>query len=104
MEEGVAVPHARLAALKRPVVIFGRSTAGIEWNSPDGKPARFIFLILTPETDDVQVQLLAIIARTMSSKSTRDAIMQAGETHEIWDILQKMFTSERIVRGVRKTC
>ncbi|MBU4305451.1 MAG: hypothetical protein KJ893_07525 [Candidatus Omnitrophica bacterium] len=31
--------------LKRPVILFGRSYGGIEWNSPDGKPACFIFLL-----------------------------------------------------------
>lgn len=53
IEEGIAVPHARLAVLKRPIIIFGRSLVGIEWNSPDGKPTQLIFLILTPEGDDV---------------------------------------------------
>jgi len=98
MEEGVAVPHARLAFLKRPVIVFGRSPAGIEWDSPDGKPTHFIFLTLTPEGDDVQVQILALIARAMSQKENRDDIMQAQGPYEVWQSLQMMFTSQNIVR------
>lgn len=99
IEEGVAIPHTRLPLLKRPVIAFGKSSAGVEWNSPDGKPTHFIFLILTPqEEDDIQVQILALIAKAVSEEETRDAIMQAKETDEIWNILQTTFTSHRIIR------
>jgi mannitol/fructose-specific phosphotransferase system IIA component (Ntr-type) len=98
LEEGVAVPHARFVSLKRPVIIFGKSRTGIEWDSPDGKLTNFIFLILTPELDDVQVQLLAVIARAMSDGETRDLIMKAKDAFGIWDVLQKIFTAEHIVR------
>ena len=48
LEEGIAVPHARLQKSDRPVIVFGRSRTGIDWNSPDGEPTRFIFLMLAP--------------------------------------------------------
>ncbi|MBP7089192.1 MAG: cation:proton antiporter, partial [Candidatus Omnitrophica bacterium] len=98
LEEGVAIPHARLAFLKRPIIAFGRSLSGIDWDSPDGNLTNLIFLILTPEgEDDIQVQILALIAKAMSIKENRDQIMQAKDT-EIWHILQKSFTLERIKR------
>ena len=99
MEEGTAVPHARLAALRRPLIVFGRSPAGIEWNSPDGKPAQFIFLILTPEhQDEVQVQILSSIARTMSNERTRKNILDAQDADRIWNVLREAFVSSQIVR------
>ena len=99
MEEGIAVPHARLAELRRPLIVFGRSPAGIEWNSPDGKLAQFIFLILTPEhQDEVQVQILSSIARTMSSEQTRKDILEAQDAERIWNVLREAFVSSQIVR------
>jgi mannitol/fructose-specific phosphotransferase system IIA component (Ntr-type) len=99
MEEGIAVPHARLAALRRPLIVFGRSPAGIEWNSPDGKPAQFIFLILTPEhQDEVQVQILSSIARTMGHEQTRKNILEARDADQIWHVLREAFLSSQIVR------
>ncbi len=99
MEEGIAVPHARLAAPRRPLIVFGRSPAGIEWNSPDGKPAQFIFLILTPEhQDEVQVQILSSIARTMSDEQTRKNILAAQDADRVWDVLREAFLSSQIVR------
>jgi hypothetical protein len=66
LEEGLAIPHARFERLDRPVVVFGRSEAGIEdWNSPDGKPTHFIFLALTARHSDVQCKSWRLIVRTM---------------------------------------
>lgn len=100
IEEGIAIPHARLTFLVKPVVAFGRSSAGIDWNSPDGKPTHFIFLILTPKEDDwAQVQILRIIAKAMSVKHVRDAIIRVSGTSELWQILEHAFTVHRIVRN-----
>ncbi len=88
MEEGIAVPHARLSFIKRPFIVFGRSSSGIDWNSPDGKLTHFIFLILTPTDDDVQVQILASIAKTLGDKKIRDDIINAKDSYDIWNILE----------------
>ncbi len=99
LEEGVAVPHARLNSIKAPAVYFGKSSDGIEWNSPDGKPARFIFLILTPENDyDSQMQILSNIARTMSEENIRNLIMQARDEDDIWLLFQDAFATKEVVK------
>ena len=65
--QGVAVPHARIEVLRRPVMAFGRAPAGLDWDAPDGAPVRFVFLVLTPARQEgLQVQILQAIARTMS--------------------------------------
>jgi Kef-type K+ transport system membrane component KefB len=90
LEKGVAIPHARLKTLERPVLAVGRSLSGIEWNSPDGEPARFIFLILTPEQrGDVQVQIIGTIARAMSSARVRDAIESASDKKDLYNALRR---------------
>ena len=92
IEEGIALPHGRLAGLKKPIVIFGRSLSGVEWNSPDGKPSQFIFLILTPENDPAsQVQILRAIAKVMQDAPNRQAILNAKDSAEIWTVFQAAF-------------
>lgn len=99
MEEGVAVPHARLPFLKKPFIVFGKSTKGIDWNAPDGKPTRFIFLILTREhDDDIQVQILASVARAMSNVHIRHEILTAKDKDDLWLALNKALTSQIIAR------
>ena len=103
LEEGIAVPHARLSEIKTPLVIFGRSVDGVEWDSPDGKPVHFIFLILTPgDGYDTQVQVLSFIAKAMSDAQTRDLIAQAEEESEIWEILRSAFAGKHIVKNKNK--
>ncbi|MDP1853015.1 MAG: cation:proton antiporter [Candidatus Omnitrophota bacterium] len=99
IEEGVAIPHARLGSLVKPIVAFSRSNRGIEWNSPDGKPTHFIFLILTPKEDDwSQVEILRIIAKAMSDKNVSQAIAKAGDHNDLWQALEHAFTQHRIAR------
>lgn len=100
LENGIAVPHARLTWLDRPLVVFGRSRAGIDWDSPDGQMTQLIFLILTPQDDaDAQLTILRSIAETMSEKSTRDAIMDAAGDDEVWAILHRVFAPHRVVKN-----
>jgi fructose-specific phosphotransferase system IIA component len=92
MEEGIAVPHARTDLIKKPLVVIGRSGAGIEWDSPDGKDAQLIFLILTPlSEDDAQVQILGHIARVMSDASIRRELYQSADAGQMWGIVHSAF-------------
>jgi Kef-type K+ transport system membrane component KefB/mannitol/fructose-specific phosphotransferase system IIA component (Ntr-type) len=98
LEEGIAVPHARLPKLDRPVVVFGRSRTGIDWNSPDGEWTRFIFLVLAPPRSDLQVQILAMIVRTMNDASIREQVLRAENSAELWSVLQRAFAAQRVVK------
>ncbi|HMP73312.1 MAG TPA: cation:proton antiporter [Kiritimatiellia bacterium] len=102
VEEGIALPHARLKGLVKPVVVFGRSPLGIEWDSPDGKPAQFIFLILTPEDDaDLQVQLLSNLVGVMGDEAARRGLLEAEGAEELWARLKNAVGSRQVVRRKR---
>jgi Kef-type K+ transport system membrane component KefB/mannitol/fructose-specific phosphotransferase system IIA component len=74
---GVAVPQARIDELSLPVVGVGISNAGIDFDAPDGLPARLIFLVLTPTADEgVQLEILADIARTFRDPHMRTQALQ----------------------------
>ncbi len=99
IEEGIALPHARLDFLRRPFIALGRAREGIDWNSPDGKPARFVFLILTPAgEDDLQVNILSGLARLMSNVSLRQALHSAESRHDIISLLRHSCQGQCLVR------
>lgn len=78
---GVAVPHARMDQIATPRMAFARAPAGIEWNAPDGLPAQFIFLLLTPSGEDnSQLHILKAIAETMSDPQTRELLLTATDS------------------------
>jgi len=99
IENGVVVSHARLSNLKRPLVVFGRSLPGVEWNSPDGKLSNFIFLTLTADKDiDVHLQIISYIAQTMISQDIRNRLAQAEDEHDIWPVLHRAFEEHHVHR------
>ncbi len=85
----VAVPHARLHGMTKPIVCLGVSPEGIEFSAPDGETSRMIFLILTPAEDDgAQLQILADISRTFLGSPVREAAMRARSYHEFIAVLK----------------
>lgn len=47
-EEGVALPHAKSAAVSTPAVAIGISRNGIDYGAEDGKPSKLFFMIASP--------------------------------------------------------
>lgn len=74
---GVAVPHAKIAAVTGFVVAYGRSQAGVDWNAFDGGPVHHIVLIAGPT--DLQRRYLQILASTVQ-RFKGDALRSALET------------------------
>ena len=95
----VAMPHARLEMLDRPVLVFGRSAAGIEWNAPDGLPVHLVFLLLTPEREEgLQLQILAALARGMGNAEAREKLLRAESEDQVWRALQDALSAQNLVR------
>jgi len=77
---GLAIPHARLEGIERPVLLFGRSDAGIPIKGREDR-ATFIFVLLTPSgSPRVQVRLLARICGLIDSEYVVERLRKA-ETH-----------------------
>ena len=76
---GVAIPHARIDGIERPMTLFIRSKWAIEFDAPDGKPVSNLLVIMVPSdgaTDD-HLQLLAMIAQMFSDGTFRARIAAA---------------------------
>ena len=59
---GVAIPHTRSLVVDRLRVAFGRRLEGIDFGAPDGKPVRYLFLIVAPPLE-VSNQYLPVLGR-----------------------------------------
>jgi Kef-type K+ transport system membrane component KefB/mannitol/fructose-specific phosphotransferase system IIA component (Ntr-type) len=79
---GVAVPYARVDGLLRPIVVIGRTDKGIDFESRDGRPARLIVLILTPDNKSQQ-DLLADAGKLFSRKEMVDRTLAANSFVEL---------------------
>jgi Kef-type K+ transport system membrane component KefB/mannitol/fructose-specific phosphotransferase system IIA component (Ntr-type) len=84
LAHGLAVPHARLDKLAGPLIIMGRSPIGIDFDAPDGEPARIICLLLTPESDPaVQLDLLRMVGEAFDVPARREKVLAATKYIEV---------------------
>jgi Kef-type K+ transport system membrane component KefB len=74
---GVALPHARMNSLTKPMIVAGISNAGIDFDAPDNRPANMIFMILSP-SDDPSAQLLisSELARRFRNPHLLERVLQ----------------------------
>jgi mannitol/fructose-specific phosphotransferase system IIA component (Ntr-type) len=81
---GISIPHASSNCVNEVVAAFGRSSAGIEFDSLDNSPVKFIVLFVVPK-DQFQVHLrtLAAIAKFLNDKSVREQLGRAESADEI---------------------
>jgi mannitol/fructose-specific phosphotransferase system IIA component (Ntr-type) len=80
----------------RPVVVVGQSAEGVDFDSPDGAPARLIFLVLTPLKDQAaQVQIVGQIARAFHLPEARRLIYEG----ESLDVIRAHVKIESVATG-----
>ena len=77
-EEGVALPHAKSAAVSTPAVAIGISRAGIEYGAEDGKPSRLFFMIASPAGGaNHHIEVLAELSAKLIEEGFIDALLAA---------------------------
>ena len=85
---GVAIPHAFSDKLDQVIAVFGRSSEGIDFESIDNAPVRFIVLFMVPEDQyHTHLRTLAAIAKTLTNGRIRERLGQAKDAAEILTIL-----------------
>ena len=85
---GVAIPHARSAAVKELTVVGGVSATAIPFDSIDGEPVRLFFLIVGPDASaGLHVKLLSRIARLVRRENVRQRLVDARTPDEFYRIL-----------------
>ncbi|MCK4602609.1 MAG: PTS sugar transporter subunit IIA, partial [Phycisphaerae bacterium] len=60
--KGIALPHAKLKGIKKPVGTIGRSSSGIDYAALDSKPVYSVILLLSsPDNPDEHLQAMETI-------------------------------------------
>ena len=86
---GIAIPHASSDKVTEVVAAFGRSSGGIEFESLDNAPVKFVVLFVVPR-DQFQMHLrtLAAIAKLLNDRTVREALGNAKDSQEILAIFK----------------
>jgi PTS system fructose-specific IIC component len=87
---GIAIPHARTKAVKQLVLAFGRSIAGVDFNSLDNKPCYDVFLIAAPEEKKSEyIATLARLSKFLRREEVRTDLAQAKTAEEVIEIIRR---------------
>ncbi|MFM5086597.1 PTS fructose transporter subunit IIABC [Aeromonas media] len=87
-EEGVALPHAKSAAVSTPAVAIGISRSGIDYGAEDGKPSRLFFMIASPAGGaNHHIEVLAELSAKLIEEGFIDALLAAKSPAEALALL-----------------
>ncbi|MGO0061161.1 PTS fructose transporter subunit IIABC [Brevibacillus fluminis] len=95
--EGIAIPHAKTAAVKVPSIAYGFSRQGIDFASLDNQKAHLFFMIAaTEDANQAHLETLALLAQMLMDESFRQALHKAQTADEI---LSLVTAKEREING-----
>ena len=83
--DGVAIPHGKFHGITEPVISFGRSIKGLDFESMDGQPVFLFFLLVAPENSaSVHLKALARIAKLLKNSTFRKTLMEIPTRQELY--------------------
>ncbi|HHX8695680.1 TPA: PTS fructose transporter subunit IIABC [Vibrio diabolicus] len=87
-EDGVAIPHAKSAAVIEPAVVIGVSKSGIEYGAEDGLPSKLFFMIASPDGgDNHHIEVLAELSSKLIEDGFIDAFLGATNSQDALALL-----------------
>lgn len=89
-EDGFAIPHAVSQEIIKPAIIFARLTKGVDWNSLDGKPTKYIIALLIPEEQrsSSHMNVLSSIALGLLNDNFKKVLKNSNDKDEIYNIFE----------------
>jgi PTS system nitrogen regulatory IIA component len=85
MGGGVAIPHARIADVKKPYGLLARLKSAIEFDAIDREPVDLVFLLLLPTAPaGEQLNALALVARTLRDANTVRNVRRATDASGLY--------------------
>ncbi|UUM61994.1 fructose-specific PTS transporter subunit EIIC [Streptococcus suis] len=82
--DGIAMPHAKNAAVKEATVLFAKSNKGIDYASLDGQPTDLFFMIAAPEgANDTHLAALAELSKYLMKAGFADRLRAATNPEEV---------------------
>ncbi len=85
---GVAIPHARSAAVRELTMVAGVCPSPVQFDAIDGEPVRLFFLIVGPEASaGLHVKILSRIARLVRRDSVRQQLIEATTADAFYNVL-----------------
>lgn len=91
---GVAMAHGKSRAVRNFFIALGRSRAGIDFDTPDGLPVHFLFLVATPpDYQDEYLSAVSALSGLLRDSDFRDKLMEIKTSQELENTLSEAFST-----------
>lgn len=101
--DGIAIPHAKTSVVKDAAIVFGRSHAGVEYESLDGQPAHLFFMIAAPEgANNTHLEALARLSTILMKADAREKLLGAESADDVLDIIDS-YDQDDVEEKVERT-
>ena len=85
---GVAIPHARVEGINRPVAVLLKLTEAVDFGAADGMNVDLVFGLLSPiNAGASHLHALAAVSRIARDEATHSAITEAQNAETIYALL-----------------
>lgn len=82
--DGIAIPHAKAPTGDSMAACFGRSPSGVDFDSLDGKPTRFLVVLVSPKSrPELHVAWLAHVAGLLARAEVRSGLLAAATVEDV---------------------
>jgi len=85
---GIAIPHARMASLAKPVGLFARLAHPIDFDAIDERPVDVVFLLAAPEGAGADhLKALARVSRVLRDRALVDKLRATENAEALYALL-----------------
>lgn len=85
---GIAIPHGKLATLKRLYGVFARLETAIDFESIDGQPVDLVFLLLAPAGAGADhLKALARVSRLLRDRAVCEKLRGSDSAEALYALL-----------------
>ena len=90
----IAIPHAKSEAVKAPALTAMTVPAGVDYGSPDGLPAKLLFMIAATPDGDVHMEVLARMMQLLMDMDLTEKLKNAQSPEEFLALIDAAETAK----------
>ena len=95
--DGIAMPHAKNAAVKVATVLFAKSNKGVDYASLDGQPTDLFFMIAAPEgANDTHLAALAELSKYLMKPGFADKLRSVSSPEEVIAVFDEAEAADKV--------
>lgn len=87
--DGVAIPHAKSEAVKKPGLAAVTVPGGVDYSALDGKPSNIIFMIAAPNDGNFHLEVLSRLMVLLMDEKFRENLLAAKNFDEFISVIDK---------------